>query len=328
VGDADGSVVAASAAAATNNGIGIAGIAPGARIMPVKVMPNAGPGDFADVNIGLDWAVAHGADVVNISLSAASLGSYVAFFQQSFTAARAAGVVVIASSGNEGTLHTNYPCGFTYVLCVGSTNKGGTAVSSFSTRSERVVVVAPGEQIWSTVPGAAYESWFGTSMAAPHVAGVAALMRSAAPALPPVEIGSLLAITAVDLGPAGFDTGAGFGRVDAAAAVGAAATIAGGGSGPTPTPPTGTRPAPQVGLIELPPVGQHAATSASGVASPAPAPSAPPATAAAGTAPTPTRSPAAPTRVSSPPAGRDGMARAIGAVHAALARPPSATAAR
>jgi subtilisin family serine protease len=223
-GNGHGTHVTGTAAAATDNGYGIAGIAPGARIMPVKVMPDSGPGNFADLVDGLGWAVAHGADVVNISLSASSLGSMTATWEASFTAARDAGVIIVASSGNDGVTQTNYPCGFAAVICIASTTKSGSAVSTFSTRSSQVDVAAPGEAIVSTIPGGGFASSNGTSMAAPHVAGTAALIRSVA-SLDPEEVRAILTSTAVDLAPSGFDTASGHGRVDASAAVAAAVSL-------------------------------------------------------------------------------------------------------
>lgn len=230
-GNGHGTHVTGTAAAATQNGYGIAGIAPGARIMPIKVMPDSGSGDFADLVEGLDWAVAHGADVINISLSASSLGSMGGIYGARFTAAVNDGVVVVASSGNDGATQSNYPCGFASVICVASTTKSGSAVSTFSTRTTNVDVAAPGESIVSTIPGGSFSSANGTSMAAPHVAGTVALMRSVS-SLAPAEIRSILTNTAVDLAPAGFDTAAGHGRVDADAAVATAAAATASGFRP------------------------------------------------------------------------------------------------
>jgi Subtilase family/Bacterial Ig-like domain len=165
----------------------------------------------------MDWARTHGADVINLSRGTGLSRDQVVLVQPTFTAARAAGILVVAASGNSGTPIMEYPAGLDGVLSVGAVGSDDV-VADFSTFNRAVDLTAPGVETLSTIFGG-YEREAGTSMAAPHVAGVAALIWAARPGLDVDGLEAVLRTTAVDLGDPGRDDRYGSGRVDAAAAL-------------------------------------------------------------------------------------------------------------
>jgi subtilisin family serine protease len=261
-----GTHVAGTIAAGANNGTGIAGIAPNVTIMPIKVLSGSGEGDFGGMVTGMNWAIAHGARIVTMSLGGTLEPALVPYVQQTFDQAHAAGVIVVAASGNDGATLDEYPCNFTYVICVGSTTNNGLSVSTFSTRTEALAVVAPGEGIASTVPGNQYAYASGTSMATPHVTGAVALLRSIRPDVTPDQVLASLIQSARPLTTGGHNSDSGYGLLQ----VGAALTLVAGASTPTATPtptpaPTPT-PTPDPGATPTPTPG------ATPVIGPAPTP--------------------------------------------------------
>ena len=231
-----GTHVAGTIAALTGNGVGIAGIAPDVKILPVRTQNANGSGMMSTVATGITWAADHGAHVINMSLGGTSQVSAVT---NAIAYARSKGVVVVASAGNsrEAGSPTSYPAADPGVIAVASTDSADN-YSTFSNRGDYVDVAAPGTGILSTLPGASYAYYSGTSMAAPHVAAVAALIRGAATGLSPDQVQSALERSAVDRGAAGKDADFGHGRIDAAAAV--AAAVVPGTSAPATTPATTT----------------------------------------------------------------------------------------
>ncbi len=225
-----GTHVSGTIAAATGNGVGIAGIAPDARILPVRVLGANGSGMMSAVATGITWAADHGADVINMSLGSTSQVSAVT---NAVAYARSKGVVVVASAGNSRSSGSpvSYPAADPGVIAVASTDSADN-YSTFSNRGTYVDVAAPGTAILSTLPegmgGYAYYS--GTSMAAPHVAALAALIDAYVPGLSPDQVQQAMETSAVDLGPAGKDVDFGHGRIDAVAALAAVA--------PATSPPT------------------------------------------------------------------------------------------
>ena len=217
-----GTHVAGTIFARTDNATGMAGIAPGSSLMPVKVLDGSGSGFFSDVLDAVDWARTHGADIINLSLGGLLTPDEIALFQPTFSAARAAGILIVAASGNSGNGLMFYPAGLQGVVSVGAVDPDN-AVADFSTANRAVDLAAPGVDTWSTVPSdvdpSGYERDSGTSMAAPHVAGVAALVLAARPALGVDALEGVLRASAIDLGPAGRDDDYGSGLVDAAAAL-------------------------------------------------------------------------------------------------------------
>jgi len=195
-------------------------------------MDSTGSGSWSSVAMGIDWAVNNGMDVINMSLGGASSSQAVA---DAVARAEAAGVLVVASAGNSGCCNTvGYPAAYDGVLAVAAVDSIEMR-ASFSSTGSQVDLAAPGVGIRSTVPTGScslcdpsgYASLSGTSMAAPHVAGVGALLRSRGWSA--MEAASHMTTTAVDLGAPGFDTEYGYGRVDALAATG--------GAPPAPPPP-------------------------------------------------------------------------------------------
>jgi len=221
-----GTMVAGTAAAATNNGLGMAGVCWQCLIMPVRISDTNGTATYSAMASGISWAASHGARVANLSYEA-STSSTVTQAAQAFM--NAGGVVTIAA-GNEGTFIStpDNPS----ALTVGGINTANT-LYSWSNYGNIIDLVAPGS-VYTTLRGGGYGLASGTSLAAPIVAGVAALMFSANPSLMPASVMSMLEQSATDLGTPGWDTTFGWGDVNAYGAVTLALTGApAGGSGPS-----------------------------------------------------------------------------------------------
>ena len=213
-----GTHVMGTIVAETNNGEGIAGIAPDSTLMPIKIADDSGFVAFSDMLDGVDWAREHGADVINMSLGGALTVDQVALGQPTFTAARDAGILMVAAAGNDATQIRMYPASFAGVVSVSAVDSTDT-IAEFSNIGRAVDIAAPGVDLLSTIPGGDYALGSGTSMSSPHVAGVAALIRAARPGLDVDEVEAVLRASAVDLGAPGHDMVYGDGRVDAAAAL-------------------------------------------------------------------------------------------------------------
>lgn len=263
-------------AAQTDNGRGIAGVTWSGKVMPIKASRLDSGTQSSTVAAAINWAVDHGARIINLSLG----GPYPAeVLRRAVERARERGALLVAAAGNCGRAgdlctqrnQTEYPAAFPGVLAVAATTFDDQR-ATYSTAGSYVKLSAPGGEatdpsdtderhwIFSTVPrtvsASGYASFVGTSQAAPHVAGVAALVWEIAPRLTADDVATVLQQTAVDLGPAGPDTTFGAGRLDAAAALRAARTRAGVPT-PTVTPaPTPTRtptPTPAPGAVVGPP---------------------------------------------------------------------------
>lgn len=216
-GDGHGTHVAGIVAATADDGAGVAGFAPDARILPVRVLDDTGSGYDSDVAEGIIWAVDHGASVVNLSLGGPTPTDVTA---AAVSYALSRGAVVVAAAGNERTEGNpvTYPAAYAGVIGVAASASDDT-VAPFSNTGSYVDVTAPGVRIASTYPLDRYVYLSGTSMAAPFVAASAAVLRSADPALSPARVTELLQSTATDLGPAGRDDAWGHGLVDPLAAL-------------------------------------------------------------------------------------------------------------
>lgn len=208
-----GTHCAGIAAAATDNGVGMAGMAPAARILPVKVLDAAGQGSSSTLASGIRWAADHGATVISASLGSA-YGSQT--LHDAVTYALGKGALVVAASGN-GNTSVQYPAAYPEVIAVGATDKADVR-ADYSNTGPELDLAAPGGSasagIWSTVIGG-YGTKIGTSMAAPHVAGAAALVRSACPTATPARVADALRASAADRGEPGFDVAYGHGLVRA-----------------------------------------------------------------------------------------------------------------
>ncbi|ASS77217.1 hypothetical protein CIG75_12615 [Tumebacillus algifaecis] len=213
-----GTHVAGVIAARTNNLEGIAGIDWAGKIMPVKAMDADGSGSVLDIADGIIWAADHGADVINLSLGEYAGSDYL---HDAIRYAYDKGAVVIAAMGNDGIDDPSYPAAYEEVIAVAA-NDEQKETASFSNFGPHTSVSAPGVAIPSTYPNNRYAALSGTSMASPHVAGVAALIRSINPALSPAEVRSIIQNTADDLGPEGHDEYYGYGQINVANAIKAA----------------------------------------------------------------------------------------------------------
>jgi len=192
-----GTHVSGILSATMDNAIGVAGVAPGCRILPVKVLSAAGWGDSAGVAAGIEYAADNGAEIINLSLAGPAdraMSAAVAY-------ARGKGCIVVAAAGNEGSAAgAGYPARYAGVLGVGAVDSRH-ARTSFSNYGTGVDVAAPGLAILSTLPGGRYEYMSGTSMASPFVAGVAALLLSSEPSLDATAVVGRILDTATDLAP-------------------------------------------------------------------------------------------------------------------------------
>lgn len=242
-----GTHVAGIAAAITNNGIGGAGTAPGARILPVRVLDKTGAGEENAVNAGIRWAASHGAKVINVSLGGdvpliGNLPGANEGTEAAVAYAFSKGAVVVGSAGNSTVPLCDYPAAASNAVCVAATDRSGNPsfYSNFPMSPNGTVAVrAPGgagdlffcesdQDIWSTMwPKSddddcggtidGYDTLAGTSMATPFVSGVAALLAGRGLTAPQI----LQCLKAHSSNGGGYDPVFGYGIVDAAAATGA-----------------------------------------------------------------------------------------------------------
>ncbi len=242
-----GTHVAGTIAQSTNNNQGVSGVAFGATLLPVKVLDSRGQGSYDTIAQGIIYAADRRAKVINMSLSGQAGSSALA---EAINYATRKGALVVAAAGNSGGA-VEYPAAYDSVLAVGSVgfNRNRVGYSNFGPQIE---LVAPGgdtdadlngdghpdgilqQTFRGSVTNFGFYFYEGTSMAAPHVSGVAALLFARNPAATAGQVRQVLQSTALDLGPAGRDNEYGYGLVQAADAL----TAIGGGPSPaTPTPP-------------------------------------------------------------------------------------------
>ena len=212
-----GTQVAGAAAALSNNGTGVASVAWGSPILPVKISDDTGLTSYSAAAAGLTWAADHGARVANMSYALSDSSTVTSGAQYFWNK----GGVVVMSAGNSGAFDSasDNP----YVLTVSGTDSNDV-LYSWSNTGNNIDLSAPGS-VYTTTNSGAYSAGAGTSFSAPIVAGVAALVLSVNPGLTPAQVVSVLQQNADDLGPAGWDTSYGWGRVNAARAVSAAAGL-------------------------------------------------------------------------------------------------------
>jgi hypothetical protein len=214
-----GTAVAGCAAASTQNAEGVASVAWGCRIMPMRVTDTSGYGYSSAISAALTWAADHGARVANISFKM-STSTTVKTAAQYFASK---GGVVCVSAGNDATFTT--AADNPYVLTVTASQSDDT-LATFTSTGNNTDLAAPGVSIYTTNRSGGYSSGSGTSFSAPIVAGAAALVISVAPHLSSSEVMDVLKRNADDLGPAGWDAGWGAGRLNIARALQSLGTTA------------------------------------------------------------------------------------------------------
>jgi len=208
-----GTHIAGISAAITNNGIGIAGLGVKCSIIPVKVLSKNG-GSLISISEGLIWAADNGADVVNMSLGTYSenetLGEAVRY-------ALSKGVTCVTTMGNDNIERRRYPAAYPGMIAVGSTDEKDNK-SSFSNYGDWMTVSAPGSNILSTLPtymsSNGYGNLSGTSMAAPLVTGLVALIKSQRKGISNEDIIRIIKNSSDDLGEKGYDKYFGAGRIN------------------------------------------------------------------------------------------------------------------
>ncbi len=208
-----GTHVAGVAAAASNNGLGMAGVSWGARILPVKVLNALNSGTYANVAAGIVWAANQGAQVINLSLGGPSSSQTL---EEAIEYAASRGVALTAAAGNTGGA-VLYPARYPSVIAVANTNALNQRVST-SAFGPEIDLAAPGAGIYSLAIGGGYTTLGGTSMSTPHVSGALALLLS----LPGVSAGqarAYLEASALDIDARGWDVFTGYGLIQLDAAL-------------------------------------------------------------------------------------------------------------
>jgi thermitase len=247
-----GTYVAGAAGMIANNGAGSAGVAWGAKIMPVRVSNADGYVYWSTAAQAINWAADKGARVANLSFNGVSGSSTV---KSAADYMRSKGGVVVASAGNTSGLLT-YPASDSFLVAAATDSSDNK--TSWSSYGEYVDVAAPGLSIYTTANGGSYANVSGTSLSSPITAATVALMMSANPKLSPADVDKIIKSTALDRGTAGWDQYYGHGRIDAAKAVATAKTYAATGtttststgstSGSTTTGSTGDSTAPSISI--------------------------------------------------------------------------------
>jgi subtilisin family serine protease len=197
--------------AATANSRGVAGMCNKCRIMPVKALAANGTGLWTVAARGIVWAADHGADVINLSFGGPTGGP---ILQEAIQYARDKGAVVIGSAGNNGSTAPFYPGAFPEVLSVAASDDFDLRFDWSNASTSWVEMAAPG-CTWTTKVTSVFDSFCGTSAAAPIVSGIAALVRSARPSYGPSQVETILKGSTVQT-PFAFTR---FGRIDAYKAV-------------------------------------------------------------------------------------------------------------
>ncbi len=190
----------------------VSGVMKNATLIPVKVLNDSGSGSTYGIIDGVLYASSIGADVINMSLGG---GGYVPEFDNAIRTAVSRGTIVVAAAGNDGRSSISYPAAYSDSFAVGSVTSS-RARSSFSNYGNGLDVMAPGSSIYSTWPNNSYNTISGTSMATPHVAGVAGLIRAINPTISVNNAKNIMRNTAQ---PAGSFFEYGYGIVDAYASV-------------------------------------------------------------------------------------------------------------
>ena len=211
----------------TNNAQGVAGVAFNSPIVMCKALATAaGIGLTSDIANCINWVAGQGVKVISMSLGGGDNATLKAAVQQAYNNGN--GVLLVAAAGNDGNATLNYPAAYSEVVSVAATDNRDHR-ASFSNANSDVEIAAPGVNVESTYAGGLYMQLSGTSMATPHVAGVAAVIADLNPTANAATLRSKLDAAVDDIGPAGRDTSFGFGRVNLCRAAGGACAYTGGG---------------------------------------------------------------------------------------------------
>ncbi|MEJ5377670.1 MAG: S8 family serine peptidase, partial [bacterium] len=206
-----GTAVAGAAAAISNNGSGVAGVAWANPIMPIRISAPDGYATYSAMASAITYAADHGAKVINLSYGGES---YSSTLQSAVDYAWSKGAVVVASAANYSSDTPYYPAACNHVVAVSATNTSDQ-LTTFSNYGNWVDVAAPGVSIYTTSRGGGYGAYSGTSFSAPVTAGLLALIFSANPSLTNQDVVDLLTENADDLGAPGFDSIFAHGRINA-----------------------------------------------------------------------------------------------------------------
>ena len=215
-------------AAATNNQIGVAGLAPGVNLLVIKAGDCTGSFLDSDIATAIQYATDHGARVINMSFGGTDPSNTLADAVQ-YAASK--GVLLVAAAGNDGANEQFFPASYPQVMAIAASNSSDS-IAWFSNWGPQIAVAAPGVGILSTIApvgqyvGQDYYYLSGTSMASPHVAAIAGLILSAYPSLTSSQVVQAIETGAVPLGPICPDPYFGYGRVDAASALNFARQLA------------------------------------------------------------------------------------------------------
>ncbi len=212
--DSHGTHCAGTVAAGIGNG-GVVGVAPEVGIFAVKVLDKDGGGTYAMVANGIVNAANSGAPIISMSLGGSASSK---MLEDAVKYAQGKGALIVAAMGNESTEEPSYPAAIPGVMAVGATTIR-ERLAAFSNIGKHVSVSAPGENILSTTPGKKYDTFSGTSMATPHVAGLAGLVKSKFPQMNAEQLRARIESASDDLGDRGFDIRFGHGRINALNAV-------------------------------------------------------------------------------------------------------------
>jgi len=200
--------------AAEDNNTGVVGVAPRASLYALKVLDSKGSGYVSDVVMAIQWATENDIQVINMSLGGAATDL---LWAACWLAYEFDGLILVAAAGNGGSVI--YPAAYDSVIAVSATNSADE-LAWFSSIGDEVELAAPGEDIYSTYKDGGYTTLSGTSMASPHVAGVAALVWAVNTGWTNDDVRAQLQDTADDLGEVGWDSEYGWGLVNAAEAAG------------------------------------------------------------------------------------------------------------
>jgi thermitase len=222
-----GSHVSGTISANTNNATGVSGVAFNSPIVMCKALATAaGTGLTSDIANCINWVSGQGVKVLSMSLGGGDNATLKAAVQKAYNNGN--GVLIVAAAGNDGDATLNYPAAYSEAVSVAATDNRDHR-ASFSNANGDVEIAGPGVDVESTYAGGLYMSLSGTSMATPHVAGVAAVIADLNPTANAATLRSKLDAAVDDIGPAGRDTSFGFGRVNLCKAAGGACAYTGGG---------------------------------------------------------------------------------------------------